>query len=77
VLRHYVDQVVAGHGLATTERMWIADVVGRLGEESVAALDAVFRHLDDYKPGMAARQLGRLYPSPTSSRLSPNRSDNV
>lgn len=66
VLRHFVDQAVAGAGLATGERMWVADVLGRLGDESTAAVESVFRHLDDFKPGMAARHLARLYPSPTS-----------
>lgn len=66
VLRHFVDQAVAGSGLATGERMWVADALGRLGNESVPAVEAVFRHLDDWKPGMAARYVARIYPSPTS-----------
>lgn len=55
-----------GHGLATGERMWAADVLGRIGNEATPALDAVFRHLDDWKPGMAARYLARMFPHPTS-----------
>lgn len=66
VLRHFVDQAVSGAGLATSERMWVADVLGRLGNEAVPAVEAVFRHLDDWKPGMAGRYVTRLYPSPTS-----------
>ncbi len=38
VLRHYVDQAAAGQGMATSERIWVADVLGRLGAESVPAI---------------------------------------
>lgn len=44
---------------------WVGPT-GRLGDQAMSALDAIFRHLDDYRPGLAARQLARLYPYPTS-----------
>ncbi len=66
VLRHFVDKAMSGQGLVSSERYLVADGVGRLGDESIVALDAIFRHLDDYKPSMAARYLDRLYPNPTS-----------
>ncbi len=66
VFRSFVDKVISGHGLATSERYFVADVLGRLGDESTPAVDAVLRHLDDYRPGMAGRVLQRLYPRPTS-----------
>lgn len=66
VLRHLVDQAVSGAGMPTGDRMLVADVLGRLGQESGAAAEAVFRHLDDYRPGMGARLVQRIYPHPTS-----------
>jgi group II intron reverse transcriptase/maturase len=66
VFRHYVDQAIGGRGLASGDRFLVADAVGRLGDQALPALDAIFRHLDDYRPGLAARQLARLYPHPTS-----------
>lgn len=66
VLRHFVDQAVRGGGLSTSERYLTAEILGRLGQEAVPALDAVFRHLEDWRPGMGARFSQRLYPHPTS-----------
>lgn len=66
VLRHFVDKAVRGEGLASTERHFVTDVLGRLGDEAEAALDTVFRHLIDFRVGMASRTLARLYPYPTS-----------
>lgn len=66
VLRHYVEQAVQGAGLSTSERYLTAEILGRLGQEAVPALDAVFRHLEDWRPGMGARFSQRLYPHPTS-----------
>ena len=66
VLRHFVDKAARGDGLTTTERYFVADVLGRLGNEATPALEAVLHHLDDYRPGMANRYLTRLYPNPTS-----------
>lgn len=66
VFRHTVDQCLAGAGLVTSDRMFVADVLARLGSEAGPAAEAVFRHLDDYKPGMGARALQRIYPHPTS-----------
>ena len=37
-----------------------------MGNEAEPALEAILRHLDDYRPGMASRSLVRLYPYPTS-----------
>ena len=76
VFRHHVDKAIAGHGLATSERHFVTDVCGRLGDEATPALDAVLRHLDDYKPALAPRYLGRLYPHPTScGRIRQNQPD--
>ncbi|MCS6912336.1 MAG: reverse transcriptase domain-containing protein [Myxococcales bacterium] len=66
VFRYFVDQAVSGRGLASSERHFVADVLGRLGSEAEPALEAVFRHLDDYRPGLGARHLLRIYPYPTS-----------
>jgi hypothetical protein len=66
VLRHYVEQAVQGAGLSTSERYLTAEILGRLGQEAVPALDAVYRHLEDWRPGMGARFSQRLYPHPTS-----------
>lgn len=66
VVRHFVDQTLSGQGLASSERHLLTDVFGRLGNESEAALEAVFRHFDDYRPGMANRMMAKMYPYPTS-----------
>jgi|GEM_PF-1127023 len=66
VVRHFVDQALSGGGLASSERHLLTDVLGRLGNESEASLEAVFRHLDDYRPGMAQRMMAKIYPCPTS-----------
>jgi hypothetical protein len=66
VVRHFVDEAVAGRGLATSGRILLTDTFGRLGAEATPALDAVQRHLDDWRPGLVARQLQRMYPHPTS-----------
>ncbi len=66
VLRHLVDQAITGKGMAAGDRMLVADIVARLGDESGPAAEAVFRHLEDYRPGMGARLLQRVYPYPTS-----------
>jgi len=66
VFRHFVDKALRGEGLSNTERYFVADVLGRLGNEAEGALESVYRHLDDYRPGMAGRILTRLYPYPTS-----------
>ena len=66
VARHYVDQALAGRGLASSERYFLTDLFGRLGNESEPALEALFRHLDDYRPGMGQRMLAKMYPYPTS-----------
>lgn len=66
VLRHYVDEAIAGRGMPTSARILVAEILGRLGDESTPALDAVLRHLDDWRPGLASRYLQRLYPYPTS-----------
>jgi hypothetical protein len=59
--RHFVDKALRGKGLTTSERYLIADAFGRLGDEAHPAVDAVFRHLDDYRPAMTGRYLARLY----------------
>lgn len=41
-------------------------MLGRLGNDAEPALEAVFRHLDDYRPGMASRMMAKMYPYPTS-----------
>jgi hypothetical protein len=66
VFRHFVDQALSGAGLPTGDRLLVADIAGRLGEQGADAADAVFRHLDDYRPGMGGRFLARIYPHPTS-----------
>lgn len=66
VFRHMVDQMISGAGLVTSDRMLVADILGRTGDEGPTAAEAVFRHLDDYRPGMGARLVARIYPSPTS-----------
>ncbi len=66
VVRHLVDKALTGQGLPTSERWFVADALGRLGDESGPALEAVLRHLDDYRPGASSRLLARLYPRPTS-----------
>lgn len=66
VVRHFVDEAVAGHGLGSSGRILLTDTLGRLGAEATPALDAVLRHLDDWRPGLVARQLQRMYPHPTS-----------
>ncbi|MFO0651471.1 MAG: hypothetical protein U0326_34935 [Polyangiales bacterium] len=66
VLRHYVDEAIAGRGMPTSVRILVAEILGRLGDESTPSLDAVLRHLDDWRPGLASRYLQRLYPHPTS-----------
>jgi group II intron reverse transcriptase/maturase len=66
VLRHMVDQAVSGAGLSTSDRLLVADILGRTGDEGTPAAEAVFRHLDDHRPGMGARFVARLYPHPTS-----------
>lgn len=66
VFRHMVDQAISGAGLPTGDRLLIADILGRTGDEGVPSADAVFRHLDDFRPGMGARFIARIYPHPTS-----------
>lgn len=66
VFRHFVDKASGGQGLTTSERYFVADVLGRLGNEAEPSLESILRHLDDYRPGMAGRILSRLYPHPTS-----------
>lgn len=66
VLRAIVDKAVRGDGMTNDERFFLADVLSRLGAEGEPALEAVLRHLADYRPGMAARLLQRAYPRPTS-----------
>lgn len=66
VFRHMVDQAISGAGLATGDRLLVADILGRTGEQADAGAEAVFRHLDDYRPGMGARFVARIYPHPTS-----------
>ncbi|MCS6900461.1 MAG: reverse transcriptase domain-containing protein [Myxococcales bacterium] len=66
VLGALVAQAESGRGLVTSERFLVSDLLGRLGDEAERALDGVFRHLVDYKPGMARRFLGKLFPMPTS-----------
>ncbi len=66
VLRHFVDQAAAGKGLVNSERYAVAEILGRIGDEAVPALDAVYRHLDDYRPGMGARFADKMFPNPTS-----------
>jgi hypothetical protein len=66
VLRHFVDKAARGDGLTTSERYFVADVLGRLGSEAEPSLQRVLRYLSDFRPGMASRLLARLYPHPTS-----------
>lgn len=66
VFRYMVDQAISGAGLPTGDRLLIADILGRTGDQGVAGADAVFRHLDDFRPGMGARFIARIYPHPTS-----------
>lgn len=66
VLGALVERATSGQGLVATERFLISDLMGRLGDEAERAVDGVFRHLADYKPGMARRFLGKLFPMPTS-----------
>ncbi len=66
VLRHFVDRAIRGEGLGISDRMLVTEILGRLGNESMPSLDGVVRHLEDYRPGMPARLLQRLYPHPTS-----------
>jgi hypothetical protein len=66
VLRHFVDQALSGRGLASSERHFVTDMLGRLGSESEPALEALFRHLDDHRAGMAQRMMAKMYPYPTS-----------
>ncbi len=66
VLRHFVDKAIAGRGLESSERAFVTDALGRLGDESALAVEAVARHLDDYRPGVGQRWIHKLYPRPTS-----------
>ena len=64
VVRTFVDRCMAGQGMTTSERMVVADLLLRLGDEGVPALEAVLRYVDGYRPGLAERYRGRSYPYP-------------
>jgi RNA-directed DNA polymerase len=66
VLRYLVDRAMQGQGLPSSERYLLTDVLGRLGDEAQPSLEAIARHLDDYRPGLVSRWLARMYPNPTS-----------
>lgn len=66
VVRTFVDRCMAGQGMTTSERMVVADLLLRLGDEGVPALEGVLRYVDGYRPGLAERYRGRSYPYPIS-----------